>query len=87
MWCYWEHLGEHIEKMKTKKTPPQCMSSHLIGLVEILVLKLAITINKYYLTSEHCFSLVDHNNSSRWFAISSPRPICCPSLDFIISGC
>ncbi len=32
--------------------------------------------NKQDLTAAQCFSLVHHNDCSRWFAISSPTPIC-----------
>jgi len=37
---------------------------------------------KYDLTAAQCFWLAHHNDSSRWFAISSPSPICCPSFGF-----
>ncbi len=33
---------------------------------------------KYDVTAAQCFWLVHHNDSSRWFAISSPQPTCCP---------
>ncbi len=36
--------------------------------------------SKYDLTVGHCFSLAHHNDWSRWFAISSPQGICCPSF-------
>ncbi len=39
--------------------------------------------NKYDLTPAQCFWLAHHNDSSKWFAISSPPPICCPSISFI----
>ncbi len=35
---------------------------------------------KYDMTSDKCFLFVHHNNWSRWFAISSPSPICCPNI-------
>jgi hypothetical protein len=36
--------------------------------------------NKYALTD---FWLVHHNDSSRWFGISSPPPICCANFRFM----
>jgi len=39
--------------------------------------------NKFDLTFVQCLWLVNHNNLSRWFAISSPSPICCPSFSFM----
>ncbi len=39
--------------------------------------------NKYDLTATQCFWLAHHNDWSRWFVISSPSPICCPSFSFI----
>jgi hypothetical protein len=39
--------------------------------------------NKYDLTAAPCFWLTHHDDSSTWFAISSPPPICCPSFSFI----
>jgi hypothetical protein len=39
--------------------------------------------NKCDLTAAQYFSLAHHNDWSRWFAISSPPPICCPSFSFI----
>jgi len=39
--------------------------------------------NIYDLTAAQCFSLAHHNDSSRWFATSSPPPICCPPFSFI----
>jgi len=39
--------------------------------------------NKYDLTAAQCFWFAHHNDWSRWFVISSPPPICCPSFSFI----
>ncbi len=39
--------------------------------------------NKYDLTAAQCFSLAHHNNRSRWFAISNPPRICCPTFSFM----
>jgi hypothetical protein len=39
--------------------------------------------DEYDLTAAQYFWLVDHNDSSRWFSISSPWPICCPSFSFM----
>ncbi len=39
--------------------------------------------NKLDLTTARYFSLVDHNDWSRWFAISSPPRICSSSYNFI----
>ncbi len=39
--------------------------------------------NKYDLTPAQCFWLAHHNDWSRWFAFSSPSPICCPSFSFM----
>jgi hypothetical protein len=40
--------------------------------------------NKYDLTAAaQRLSLAHHNDWSRWFAISSPPPIRCPSFNFI----
>jgi hypothetical protein len=39
--------------------------------------------NKYDLTDAQCFWLAHHNNWSKWFAISSPSPICYPSFSFM----
>jgi hypothetical protein len=39
-------------------------------------------VNKYDLTAGQCFRLARHNDSSRWFAISSSPPICCPGFSF-----
>jgi hypothetical protein len=36
--------------------------------------------NTYDLIAAQCFWLAHHNDWSRWFAISSPPPICCPSF-------
>jgi hypothetical protein len=38
--------------------------------------------NKYDITTLQCFLLPHHNDWSRWFAISSPPPIGCPSFNF-----
>jgi len=38
--------------------------------------------NKYDLTTVQCFLLTHHNDWSRWFAISTPPPIGCPSFNF-----
>jgi len=38
--------------------------------------------NKYDLSAAQCFLLAHHNDWSRWFAISSPSPICCPGFSF-----
>ncbi len=40
--------------------------------------------NKYDLTAAQYFWLANHNDWSRWFAISTPQPICCPSFSFTI---
>ncbi len=42
--------------------------------------------NKYEITIAHCLWLAHHNHWSRWFASSSPSPICCPSFSSM-SGC
>jgi hypothetical protein len=42
--------------------------------------------NKYDLTASQCFWLGHHNDWSRWFALSSPPPICCPSSFSFIGG-
>jgi hypothetical protein len=39
--------------------------------------------NKYHLTGAQCLLLAHDNDRSRWFAISSPPPICCPSFSFM----
>jgi len=39
--------------------------------------------NKLDLNTDQYFSLVDHNDWSRWFAISSPPSICNCSYSFI----
>jgi hypothetical protein len=39
--------------------------------------------NKDHLTAAQCFWLAHHNDWSRWFSISSPPLICCPSFGFI----
>jgi hypothetical protein len=39
--------------------------------------------NKYDLTATQCFWLAHHNDWLRWFAISSPPPICCLSFGFM----
>jgi hypothetical protein len=43
--------------------------------------------NKLHLTTAQYFWLVDHNDWSRWFAISSPRSICSSSSTFYWWGC
>ncbi len=43
--------------------------------------------NKYDVTAAQCFSWTHHNAWSRWFAISSFPPICCPSFSFHWWGC
>jgi len=40
--------------------------------------------NKYDLIATECFWLAHHNDSPRWFAISSPPPIFCPSFSFMV---
>jgi len=39
--------------------------------------------NKYDLTATQCFWLAHHNDWLRWFAISTPPPIWCPSFGFM----
>jgi hypothetical protein len=39
--------------------------------------------DKHHLTDALCFWLAHHTDWSRWFAISSPPPICCPNFSFI----
>jgi hypothetical protein len=40
--------------------------------------------NKCDLTAAaQCFRFAHHNDWSRWFVISSPSPICCPTFSFI----
>jgi hypothetical protein len=39
--------------------------------------------NKCDLTAAQCFLLGHRNDWSRWFAISSPSPICCRSFSFM----
>jgi len=39
--------------------------------------------NKYHLTAAQCFPLSHQTDWSRWFAISSPPHICCPSFSFM----
>ncbi len=35
------------------------------------------------ITAQQCLSLADHNDLSRWFAISSTPPLWCPSFNFM----
>jgi hypothetical protein len=39
--------------------------------------------SKHHLTAAQCFSLAHRNDWSRWFAISRPAPICCPTFSFM----
>jgi hypothetical protein len=39
--------------------------------------------NKYDLTTTQGFWLTHHNDWSRWFAISTPPPVCCPSFSLM----
>jgi hypothetical protein len=39
--------------------------------------------NRYDLTIVKCFWLAHHKDSSRWFAIISPPPICYPNFSFM----
>jgi hypothetical protein len=39
--------------------------------------------NKYDRTASQCFWLANHNDWSRWFVISSPPSLCCPSFSFL----
>ncbi len=43
--------------------------------------------NTYDQTAAQCFSLAHHNDWSRWFAISSPQFMCCPSFSLMGGGC
>jgi hypothetical protein len=42
--------------------------------------------NKYDLTTAQCFWLVDHNNWSRWFAISSPPHLFAVTVSVLLVG-
>jgi hypothetical protein len=44
--------------------------------------------NKYDLVTPlaQCFWSAHHDDWSRWFAFSSPSPICCPSFSSFIGG-
>jgi hypothetical protein len=39
--------------------------------------------NKYDLIATQCFWLAHHNDSSKWFAISSAPRICCPNFSLM----
>jgi hypothetical protein len=39
--------------------------------------------NKYDLTATPCFRLADHDDWSKWFAITSPPPVCSVSFSYM----
>jgi hypothetical protein len=73
-----------LRKMVLAQHNFRCSSWLVNGTAKATVCTCRKECNKYDLTDAQCLWLLAHHNDwSRWFAISSPPPICYPSFSFM----